>query len=297
MKNFSNSLIKLFIFSLIGILLLIFSAVALRAVVFLPAKAEETTYIHLPTSTPLYRNNDLSHEIITLPAGYYAKVLSSKNNLYRVEYNGVRGFIECDGDFLVTTPPTEPYQTAELKTKSDAGTYLRSEPSSTSTRLSLIPPETTLLFIGSISSMIPSDGITNLWYYVTYDMSETASINGYVYGERVNILSGMIERPETKPTYSTTLPTETDLSTTIEISSGLKIFLIVLFVVLGVIIFALLLISPRQTAEKPAEKIKSVEFSKELFSPHTTDHHKKIRRFVSTNERDHPHFFSSPEEK
>lgn len=295
MKNFSQSIIKLFIFSLIGIILLIFSAVALRAVALLPAKAEETTYIHLPASTPLYRNNDLSHEIITLPAGYYAKVLSSNNNLYRVEYNGVRGFIECDGDFLVTTPPTEPYQTAELKTKSDAGTYLRSEPSSTSTRLSLIPPETTLLFIGSIASMIPSDGITNLWYYVTYDMSETASINGYVYGERVNVLSGMIEKPETKPT-STTPQTSDDLPTTIEISSGFKIFLIVLFVVLGVIIFALLLISPRQTAEKPAEKIQSVEFSKELFSPHTTDHHKKIRKFVSTNERDHPHFFSPPKQ-
>lgn len=252
---------------MIGIILLAFTAVALRGICAsknLPAKASSDNFVQLSSDTPLFKNNDLTNEIITLPNGYFVKILNTTGTLSRVEYNGIKGYID-NSSTHPASPSGTTFQTATLYTRSDAGTHLRIKPSATSERVTLIPAGSTLSYIGKTTGDIPSDGTSNEWYYVHFDAGDTTTHTGYVYSERT-IITNISPKPTlstitTEPTINTSSPqspTENEQIETLStpLSSGLKIFLIILFSVLGIIIFALLLISPKnkQTNKKVTPK-------------------------------------------
>lgn len=265
--HYAGRVVRLLILSLIGVLLIILSAISLRRVVLRVEASEPENYLKVLSPTLIYRNNDLTSEWFTLPTGYYAEILSSSGTTARVNYNGVTGFVALDDRLTRTTAPEDaPFQTAEMVTRSDAGTHLRSGPSTEATKLTIIPAGSALEFIGEIDAETPSDGTTATWYYVNFNASATSVFSGYVYGERVEIVSGMedrtpvvVEEPELAPTEpEPEIPaTETDeLSVETNISSGLKIFLIILFVTLGLVIFALLLISPKGERKRKLKPVK-----------------------------------------
>lgn len=261
--------IKLLFFSIVGIILITFFAVGLRRIaVFSPARAESKNYLLVQSPTPLYADNLLSSELITLPTGYYAEILSTSPSIARVKYNGITGFVGLGESVISTTTPSgELFQTAEIKSRDDAGTHLRKSPTTDSEKVALIPPGSTLEFVGEIKSMTPPDGTTNSWFYVHFNASATTTYTGYIYSERVEIISGKIDRVPNLATPEVSTPTSTtpenldatktdDLQVHTNISSGLKIFLIILFISLGLIIFALLLISPKgKNAKNSVAKI------------------------------------------
>lgn len=252
-----NQLIKLLILFTAGIALLIFSGLALKKVCLPKTKASAREYVQFLSDTSLYSDSNLTKPLFTLPTGYYAEVLSKTDKIARITYNSTNGFIELTDKIEITTnvPTRTFFMTADIETEPDAGTHLRLEPNTTSHKVALIPPSSKLEFIGKIEGTTPTDGTSNLWYYVHFNSGETTTHTGYVYSERVQINSGMETRTpqifttETSAPASTPElnqhPTQSELPPT-QISSGLKIFLIILFVTLGVIIFALLLISPKK---------------------------------------------------
>ena len=290
------SIVKLLLVIAIAILGVVGSAIALRKVC-LPARAEERKYTQVLNPTIIYRNNDLSDAMITAPTGYYLEILSSTGDLYRVRYGEITGFVRFGTEPAITTMLSEPAtQTAEIETKSDAGTHLRKAPSVASEKIVVIPAGTKLTYIGEISGDIPSDGTSKMWYFVRFDSGDTTTHSGYVYSERIRILSGKEERPagsnspnsstpspDTLPTTATGNTTETDLTSQKPktISSGLKIFLVILFSTLAVIIFALLLISPKGKSERGNRERRflssSAEFS-EFSEPELSNTQKKDKK-------------------
>lgn len=258
MNNHSKSsqvfrFLKLFFACFLCVGFLVFFAILLRAICTTPTHASEKSYVYITSPTTLYSSNELKDEIITIPEGYYAEVISSTSSLAKVQYNSVTGFINISNDAKLTSSPTEPYfQTAEIKTKADAGTYLRTRPSTASTSLAIVPPDAELTFIGEIAGERPTDGTSENWFYVHYNLSDTIVHTGYIYSERITIVSGKLDRPvaSTTPSSSSndlsTEPSDTPLVLTEPLSAGVKIFLGILFSTLGIIIFALLIISPRE---------------------------------------------------
>lgn len=249
--------LKLIFACFLGVLFLVFSAIVLRKICIPTTHASSGEFIHIKSPTTLYKSNSLEGEILTIPEGYYAELLSKTENLARVQYNSVVGFIELNSSHELTIEPTSPYfQTAEIKTKKDAGTYLRATPSTSAESIAIIPPDVSLTYIGEISGEQPTDGTSNSWFYVHYLVSDTMVHTGYIYSERVNIISGKLERPtisnppETDPITDTT-QTSTGNSSIMNtpISAGVKIFLGILFSTLAIIIFALLIISPHEKKE------------------------------------------------
>ena len=251
------SIIKLFFFCFFGVIFIVASSIALKKLCLSCADASDKEYVLFLAPTPLYTTSDCKNELITLPEGYYATLLNKTDNLVRVEYNGVTGFLRLEENTKVTNEcENPPYQTAEIKTSHDSGTHLRILPTTESTSLVTIPADSTLTYIGEISGIRPSDGTSNKWYYVHFDSGATTTHTGYVYSERIEIISGKEDRPLSNETASTNTSTPStkneELSTplvTTPISAGLKIFLTILFSTLGIIIFALLIISPREKKE------------------------------------------------
>ena len=248
--------IRLFLLCFLGISFIVFCSLALKKICIKSVHAEEQKYIHILKPTPLYKTNTLEGEIITMPEGYYAEILSMSGDLVRVNYNSVVGFIKFSSDHEITSMPTNSlFQEAEIKSKSDAGTYLRSEPNTNSNKTAIIPPNTALEYIGEIKGALPTDGTSETWFYVHYFLSDTLVHTGYIYSERVEVLSGKVDRPivstpspENENKTTATTPTN-DMITDTPISAGVKIFLGILFSTLGIIIFALLIISPHEKKE------------------------------------------------
>lgn len=268
---------KLIVFCLLlifGTLLVVASSLTLRRICLQSNLNRLTTYGYTENNigylanepTTIYKTNQTQTPLITLPTGYMAKIISESNSVAQIEYNGITGFIKIDEKVTKNSLIAEPYQTANIQNKSDAGTYLRTEPNTTSEKIAIIPSNTSLSFVGSITGNTPPDGTSDLWFYCIFEESPTKVHLGYVYSERINVLSGLTDRTITETSVNPSQTTaqldeltenpETIVPT--KIDGGLKLFLIILFSVLGVVVFSLLLITPKKDKQKTkATAIKS----------------------------------------
>lgn len=302
MTQYKFRMIKLLIFSIVGTTLLILSAIFLRTVALSPARASGQEHQKITKNTILYKDNTLETAIMELPGGYYLTPLSTNGEITRVTYNGVTGFVRSDS-LTTGTTSGELHERADIQTKADAGTYLRESANTESKKIGLISPSTPLEYLGRLIGETPSDGTTNVWYYVNFNISSTATVRGYVYGERVNIKvttlpDSQSETSLSTPTSTTTTetktePTELPLPKT-ALSSGLKLFLVILFVILAVIIFTLLLISPKGRTQKKLEpQPRQAEYSSELVSSKRNTHHTPVvKKFSRVNEHNLSRFFN-----
>ena len=221
--------------------------------------------------TPLYKTTtddpqNLAGIYFILPKTYFVEVLNSQKldsgeDGLLVRYNGYEGY--CKQSALGKTP-TQNSQTQSgitLKMYSDAGTYIRQTPEIADNKIRIIPQSTTnIIFIGTINGDTPTDGTTNVWYFVEYNISDTKTVLGYIYSERAILSSPLTERPQpitesteqstTTPTLSATekekLPTT---SLNLSASPTLKWIIALLFIIPIVIIFTLLIKKPRKTSD------------------------------------------------
>ena len=235
-------------------------------------QSEPTTNFHeINENTPLYKTTtddpqNLAGIYFILPKTYFVEVLNSQKldsgeDGLLVRYNGYEGY--CKKSALSKTP-TQNSQTQSgitLKMYSDAGTYIRQTPEIANNKIRIIPQSTTnIIFIGTINGDTPTDGTTDVWYFVEYNISDTKTVLGYIYSERAILSSPLTERlqPITENTpQSTTTPTLSDsenekLPTTslnLSASPTLKWIIALLFIIPIVIIFTLLIKKPRKTSD------------------------------------------------
>lgn len=225
------------------------------------------------STTPLYKTTtddpqNLANIYFFLPKTYYVEILNSCKldsgaDGFFVRYGETEGYclsssLSADFSTITTTQSG-----ITLKMYPDAGTYIRSTPSIADNKIRIIPQSTSgIIYIGSISGDTPTDGTTNTWYYVEYNISDTKTVLGYIYSER-----GILSVPLTELTRTNQTPTTPEASKTentattptadtninpslnLSVSPALKWVIALLFIIPVIVIFALLIKKPRKNAD------------------------------------------------
>ena len=225
------------------------------------------------STTPLYKTTtddpqNLANIYFFLPKTYYVEILNSCKldsgaDGFFVRYGETEGYclsssLSADFSTITTTQSG-----ITLKMYPDAGTYIRSTPSIADNKIRIIPQSTNgIIYIGSISGDTPTDGTTNTWYYVEYNISDTKTVLGYIYSERGILSAPLTEltRPNQTPTTPEASKTENTATTptadtninpslNLSVSPALKWVIALLFIIPVIVIFALLIKKPRKNAD------------------------------------------------
>ena len=225
------------------------------------------------STTPLYKTTtddpqNLANIYFFLPKTYYVEILNSCKldsgaDGFFVRYGETEGYclsssLSADFSTITTTQSG-----ITLKMYPDAGTYIRSTPSIADNKIRIIPQSTSgIIYIGSISGDTPTDGTTNTWYYVEYNISDTKTVLGYIYSERGILSAPLTEltRPNQTPTTPEASKTENTATTptadtninpslNLSVSPALKWVIALLFIIPVIVIFALLIKKPRKNAD------------------------------------------------
>ncbi len=225
------------------------------------------------STTPLYKTTtddpqNLANIYFLLPKTYYVEILNSCKldsgaDGFFVRYGETEGYclsssLSADFSTITTTQSG-----ITLKMYPDAGTYIRSTPSIADNKIRIIPQSTSgIIYIGSISGDTPTDGTTNTWYYVEYNISDTKTVLGYIYSERGILSAPLTELTRTNKTPTTpeasktentdttpTADTNINPSLNLSVSPALKWVIALLFIIPVIVIFALLIKKPRKNAD------------------------------------------------
>jgi len=117
---------------------------------------------------------------------YYVEiVLIYDEDFYKVNYNGVSGYVLRNKVKKVSEIPQNPYPSnIEILTINN-NIYLRSSPEKANNNISIISANNSRLrFVGKTYGEQLDDFRENVWYFVEYD-----GIYGYVYGEYIKSIS------------------------------------------------------------------------------------------------------------
>lgn len=129
---------------------------------------------------------DIKNIICILENTYYVQILLTYDeDYYKVNYNGVNGFVLRNQVKKVEGIPNTPYpQNIQILTTNN-NIYLRSTPEKNNNNTSIIPSNcTSLKYIGKAYGEQVDDFRENLWYYVEYQ-----GLYGYVYSEYIVSIS------------------------------------------------------------------------------------------------------------
>lgn len=166
--------------------------------IFVPVTHCDASFAQIVNSgTNLYANpensSDIKNIICVMENTYYVEILHTYNeDFYKVNYNGVTGFVNRRNVKKVDGTPTTPYpDNIKMKTINN-NVYLRSTPTKGNNTLSIIPANcTNLKFIGYAYGEQVDDFRENVWYYVNY-----LDVYGYVYSEYISEISNIPQNIE-----------------------------------------------------------------------------------------------------
>lgn len=258
-----------------------------------PPSAER--YLRITTETPLLKtSNDLDtstqNTLFLLPKSYFVRILrettlKSGEDGYYVRYNTYEGYAVKTAFSTTMSDNTTMQNGIEITLNADAGSYLRATPEILDTnRTKLIPASTSgLILVGKIYGDTPSDGSSNLWYFVEYSSGPTTTYTGYIYSERCILSKPLVDlvldsdKSETTASATTTPENElndTSSTTTETIQStpnantnpGL-IVIALIFIIPIVVIFIMLVKKPKRIYETN-ELMSEID---EDFNPETTN--------------------------
>ena len=143
--------------------------------------------------------NDSSNVYFTLPRTYFVELLDDIDSYYKVNYNGISGYVKKESVQPIAGTPQNPYLTnITFRIYSDQSRSLRSEPSENggpSTQIAYIPLlNRNLTYYGTIIGQSLIDGRTNIWYYCKYTADK--DYYGYVYSDFCDEMSIITENKE-----------------------------------------------------------------------------------------------------
>ena len=182
-----------------------------------------STYAKVKSGCVLYKSsnttlNDPENLLFEIPESYFVTILQEKDNLVKVKYDSFVGYV--DSQFLSAvnfTPKVQTLKNITFSISPDAGTQLKSEPSteSSSQTLITIPANTTNInYIAKVSSVTPIGGTSDVWFFAQYspETNPTSVYTGYIYSERTANLTSITLNPEDNPAPAIE-PTETETLT------------------------------------------------------------------------------------
>ncbi len=173
------------------------------------ANQESTCYAKALSNCTLYKSSVFQNEFkniwFIVPETYFVKILSTvSENCYKVQYDKFVGYVEASkivvAEFI---PNVKSLENVTFDIKQTSGTQLWSAPDvSSGTILTTISAGTKNIdYIAEIYGTIPSGGISNLWYYVSYTPVSNATnyYEGYIYSENITNLSNIAINEEKNP--------------------------------------------------------------------------------------------------
>ena len=158
------------------------------------ARIEKTTELFKSTSI----DTNLDNIICLIEETYFVEIIADYDQLYKVAYNGVTGFVKKTAVKKISDTPTTAYP-YNIKIVMNSNCNLRSTPTTKSTTnnvISTIYTDTNeIIFIGRTTGEEAIDFGGNTWYYVCYNGQY-----GYIYNNYVKSITPIYKNTE-KYTY------------------------------------------------------------------------------------------------
>ncbi len=218
---------------------------------YLLVRANSTKYARaLNGNVNLYRlsvdDNNIENVLCLIEKTYFVEIVSDNVDCYKVNYNGISGYIKKNDVVMVQNEPTTPFP-VNIKMTIASNCNLRSSPTthpSTNNIISTIySGETNLTFIGRIFAEEAIDFGGTTWYYVSFDGQR-----GYIYNKYIKSITPIY--PNTEETLIHTNNNYTQVSPLNDTNS--IIIIILLFIpCIGILI---LLYLPRKTSTRQNDK-------------------------------------------
>ncbi len=157
------------------------------------------------SNTYLYKSvefSSTSNKWCLIEKSYFVKILNNYNSeFYKVEYNGITGFVKKEEITLVNETPLVPYPQNITFSTNSTNCYLRSSPTNKEVidnTLAIIPSNTkNLKYIGKIIGEEAVDFKGSIWYLTNYNGQI-----GYVYSAYTNSITPIVENKESVSIYT-----------------------------------------------------------------------------------------------
>lgn len=162
----------------------------------------ETDFARIEKTTELYKtniiNSNLDNILCLAEESYFVEIIADYDNLYKVTYNSVTGYIKKTDVKRIVDSPITPYP-YNIKIVMNTNCNLRSSPTTKTNAnnvISTIYSNTTdITFIGRTVGEEAIDFGGNTWYYICYDGQY-----GYIYNNYIKTISPIYKNNE-KFTY------------------------------------------------------------------------------------------------
>lgn len=194
-----------------------------------------TRFGRIITGTEIYKNmsgsNSISNILCIAEETYFVEIIGDYDGYYRVNYNGISGYIKSNTVKEVSSTPTTPYP-YNIKIVIGNNCNLRSTPTTTQQLNNIVctlhAGEENITFIGRIYSEEAIDFGGTTWYYVNYNGQY-----GYVYNKYIKSVSPIYHNTESVTFLSATQDTITNPITH---TPSLIIIIILLIPCLGILL-------------------------------------------------------------
>ena len=198
----------------------------------------------------LYRlsveDNNIENILCLVEKTYFVEIISDNVDSYKVNYNGIVGYIKKNDVVIVQNEPTTPFP-VNIKITIGSNCNLRSTPTthpSTNNIISTIySGETDLTYIGRIFAEESIDFGGTTWYYVSFNGQR-----GYVYNKYIKSITPIYPNNE-----ETIIKSESNFTQVSPLSETNNIIIIILlFIPCMAILFILYL--PRKNSTRQRTK-------------------------------------------
>jgi len=147
----------------------------------------ENQYARIETTTQIFKStsgNETIENIYCLAEeSYYVEIIGDYDNYFRVNYNGINGYVKKNDVKEVSNSPSTPYP-YNINIVVGSNCNLRSSPTTNSTTSNVISTiyskENDIIFIGRTIGEEAIDFGGSTWYYVCYKGNYGYIYNNYI---------------------------------------------------------------------------------------------------------------------
>ena len=203
------------------------------------AYAEQNHFAQIMQSeTYIYKNTN-KEKLFLLPRTYFVTLLDEHEDMYKVEYNGIVGYVDKNNVSCVLNTPKTLYPTRTLRIYSNEGSAIYNSPYKNAKQIGNAPTMVNINFFGTLYGEESIEGRGSDWYYISTTINGE-KVYGYVYGGLCDKISKLEINTESvtyieninftnSTSVSTATPTQISITTVI-VSLSCLMLLIMLFV-------------------------------------------------------------------
>ncbi len=241
----------------IGLFLILAFAITNQQIYSASASIEKQFYAKIQTSDcVLYETPQNANPICTLRKTFFVQVEEKIGEFYKVNYNGISGYVSKNKVSLMDGTPNNKYFSATVKLFSP--TYpLYEKPNENSSEVTTLSRENVMTYYGYTQGQTASNSDNNIWYYLSVNQGGK-TLYGYVFSQAVageNPEANVSDNIESFPIIDESIFSDISTSSFSSLSVGTKVMLIIAISVPSLLILYFL-IKPNKIAGASKKKTK-----------------------------------------